>query len=127
MLTMMALKCSVKDSVSDMGSNNQASTHQEDEQNKPPCLNLCSDALYDKGGEVHGVAYHSEEGNEGWTPVGGRCHRAKRTVPLHLVHCRAPPDVKATLESSSDAESNSDSSGASLSIPDHATVKLFNC
>ena len=71
-----------------------------------------------------GVVYRTEEGNEGWTPVRGRRRRAKRTVPLHLVRRRAPPDVKATLESSSDSESDSDSSSASLSIPDHATVNF---
>ena len=73
---------------------------------------------------MESLSYRTEEGNEGWTPVRGRRHRAERTVPLHLVRRRAPPDVKATLESSSDSESDSDSSSASLSIPDHATVNF---
>ena len=110
------------DSISDTGSNSQACTPQQDEQNKPPNLNLCSNVRYDKRGGVHGVTYCTEEGDEGWTPVKRR--RVKRTVPLHLVRRRAPPHVKATLVSSSDSETDSDSSSTSLTIPDHATVNF---
>ena len=116
----------VKDSIDfigDAGSNSQVCTPQQDEQSKPLSLNLCSNVQYDKRGEVHGVTYCTEEGEEGWTPVRGR-RRVKRTIPLHLVRRRAPPHVKSTLVSSSDSETDSDSSGASLTIPDHATVNF---
>ena len=58
---------------------------------------------------MHGVAYRTE-GNEGRTSVRGTHRQVKRTVPLHLVHRRVPPDVKATLESFTDSECDSGSS-----------------
>ena len=56
-----------------------------------------------------------------------RRKRVKRAVPLHLVQCRAPPRVRATLPSSSDnsgsdSASDSHSPNANLVIPDHAAV-----
>ena len=103
--------------------NTQASTPQQDEETVN--LKSCSNVHYDKRDGVQGVTYCTEEGDEGWTPV--RKKRVKRAVPLHLVRCRAPPHVRATLPSSSDSSdsenaSNSDSSSANLAIPDHATV-----
>ncbi len=50
----------------------------------------------------------------------------KRSVPLHLLRLRAPPQVKSNLSSSdkSTCDSDSDCSDADLGIPDQASVRL---
>ena len=116
------LGTSAQDKQADDG-NSQASTPQQVEENKVVNLQSCSNIHYDKRDGVHGVTYRTEDGDEGWTPV--RRKRVKKAVPLHLVHRRAPPHVRATLQSSSDdseSASDSDSSSTNLTIPDHAAV-----
>ena len=55
----------------------------------------------------------------GWTPVIGK---KKRSVPLHLLHRRAPPHIEVNLPSSDESSCESDCSDSSLVIPDHVTA-----
>jgi hypothetical protein len=90
-------------------------------------LKSCSNVKYDKRGAVHGVTYTIDNEEEAWTPVvGRRSKRPKRSVPLHLLRLRAPPQVKSNLPSSDEStcDSDSDCSDADLGIPDQASVKF---
>lgn len=83
-------------------------------------LKECTDVVYEKKDDVHGVKYVCGETN-GWTPVVGK--RKKYKVPTRLIRLRAPPHVRANLPSTSDS-SDSDTSGSdySLNIPAGANV-----
>ena len=72
-------------------------------------------------GDVHGVTYSIDDKEEAWTlVVGRRSKRPKRSVSLHLLCLKAPPQVKQNLPSSVE----NDCSGADLVIPDQANVKF---
>ena len=89
-------------------------------------LKSCSNVKYDKRGAVHGVTYTNGNEEEAWTPVvSRRSKKPKRSVPLHLLCLRAPPQVKSNLPSSDDSDSDGDSDGsdADLVVPDQANVK----
>ena len=85
----------------------------------------CTDVVYEKKNDVHGVKYVCGE-SDGWTPVVGK--RQKYKVPTRLIRLRAPPHVRANLPSTSDS-SDSDSSGSdcSLNIPAGAKVLYSQC
>ena len=91
---------------------------------EPEPINLmeCTDVVYEKKNDTHGVKYVCGEDSEGWTSVIGK--RRKYRVPTRLLRLRAPPHVRANLPSTSDA-SDSDTSGSdcSLHIPANANVQ----
>jgi hypothetical protein len=64
-------------------------------------ISVCSIVKYNKRGAVHGITYTINNKEEAWTPVVGRRSKIpQRSVPLHLLHLRAPPQVKSNLPSS---------------------------
>ena len=98
------------------------SQQSEEPLDQPTAIDLeeCTDVMYEKKDDVHGVKYVCGE-SDGWTPVVGK--RKKYKVPTCLIKSRAPPHICANLPSTSDS-SDSDSSGSncSLNIPAGANV-----
>ena len=84
-----------------------------DQPTEEPVIDLleCTDIVYEKKEDVHGVKYVCGE-SDGWTPVVGKQQKYK--VPTHPIRLRAPPHVRANLPSTSDS-SDSESSGSHYS------------
>ena len=95
---------------------------EESELDDNPAVDLkeCSEVVYERKGDTHGVNYVCEDVEEGWTPVVAKRRRHK--VPTRLIRLRAPPHVRATLP---DSNSDSDTSGSdcSLNVPPGANVE----
>ena len=59
---------------------------------------MCTDVVYEKKEDVHGVKYVCGK-NDGWTPI---VKRQKYKVPTRLIRLRAPLHVRVNLPSTSD-------------------------
>ena len=85
-------------------------------------LLACTNVIYEKRGNVHGVSYQCDSTNKsGWTPVVGR-RKKKTPLPEHVLR-RFPPHRRAELQGVS---SDSESSGPDepLQIPESASVEF---
>ena len=100
---------------------------EESELDENPAVDLkeCSEVVYERKGDTHGVKYACEDGEEGWTPVVAKRRRCK--VPTRLIQLRAPPHVRSTLPDSTDSDSDTSGSDCSLNIPSGANVEYSLC